>query len=197
MRPFSSWPKSGEMRFMDLVNPKISFDFLGGAFLSVFRRRKWKQNVNVLDESAVSDLRIYSHLDNTYPHVKIFAKAFANSKAFFHGKPLSVCLRGAREWAPMFPLVRSVRTLEALKEYRKNGLPYINYLRCKNYALNHFVPDFVLMFINKNSSGFVYIKPWRLIISNCLYPNFYFSILFSIGRKLKLFFYKVRSCNSD
>ena len=60
MTPVSSWPNSGEMRFMDLVNPKISFDFLGGMFLSVFRRQNWIQNVNVLDEAAVSDPRTFS-----------------------------------------------------------------------------------------------------------------------------------------
>lgn len=188
MKLWSSWPKSGEMKFMDLVDPKISFDFLGGMFLSVFRRRKWIRHVDVLEKTAVSDPRVCAHFDNTYPHVKIFANAFANSAVFFNAEPLSVCLRGAREWAPMFPLVRSVRTLEALNEYRKNGLPYIKYLLCKNYALNHFVPDFVLMLINKDHSGFVYIKPWKLIFGNCLYPNFYFSIFYSIGRKLKLFF---------
>jgi len=186
MIPVSSWPNSGEMRFMDLVNPKISFDFLGGMFLSVFRRQNWIQNVNVLDEVAVSDPRTFSHFDNTFPHVKIFSKAFANSKAFFYAKPLSVCLEGAREWAPMSPLVHSVRIVEALDEYRKNGLSYIKYLQCKNYALSNFIPHFVKMFINKEQSGFVYIKPLRLILANCLYPNFYLSVIYFFVRKLKI-----------
>lgn len=186
MAPFSSWTNSGEMRFIDLVNPKISFDFLGGMFLSVFRRRNWSLNVSVLDEAAISDSRTFSHFDNTFPHVKIFSKAFANSKAFFYAKPLSICLTGAREWAPMYPFVVSVRLVEALNEYRKNGLPYIKYLQCKNYALGNFVPDFVWMLKNKDWSGYTYIKPLRLIFSNCLYPNFYFSFINLFVVKLKL-----------
>lgn len=186
MKPFSSWPKSGEIRFMDLVNPKISFDFLGGMFLSVFRRSNWLQNINALNEAAVSDPRTFSHFDNTFPHVKIFSKAFSNSKAFFNAKPLGVCLTGAREWTPMFPLVRSVRLIEALNEYRKNGLPYIKYLQCKNAGLSYFIPDLVLMFINRECSGFVYIKPLRLALGNCLYPNFYLSFIYFFVRKLKL-----------
>jgi glycosyltransferase involved in cell wall biosynthesis len=190
----SSWPNSGEMRFMDLINPKISFDFLGGMFLSVFRRQNWIQNLNALDEAAVSDRRTFSHFDNTFPHVKIFSKAFANSRAFFNAKPLSVCLTGAREWAPMYPFVHSVRLVEALNEYRKNGLPYIKYLQCKNYALNNFVPDFVSMYINKDHSGFVYIKPLRVILGNCLYPNFYFSVINFFVRKLKFFLVNIFDC---
>lgn len=190
MASVSSWPHSGEMRFMDLINPKISFDFLGGMFLSVFRRRNWILHINALDETALSDHRTFSHFDSTFPHVKIFSRAFANSKAFFNAKPLSVCLTGAREWAPMNPLVHSVRLIEALNEYRKNGLPYIKYLKCKNYALNHFIPDFVFMFINKDRSGFAYIKPLRLIFGNCLYPNFYFSFINFFVRRLKLMLVK-------
>lgn len=188
--PFSFWSDNGVLPFMDLVNPKISFDFLGGMFLAVFRRRNWLQHVNELDESAISDPREFSHFDNTFPHVKIFAKAFAQSKAYFHAEPLSVCLTGAREWAPMYPFVHSVRLVEALYEYRKNGLPYLQYLRCKNYALNNFVPDFVSMLINKNESGFIYTNPLKLILRNCLYPNFYLSSLYYVIRKFKLFMEK-------
>lgn len=191
MIPFSSWPNSGRMEFMDLIDPNISFDFLGGMFLAVFKRKNWIQNVGVLDQTAISDLRTFSCFDTTFPHVKIFSKAFANSKAFFHAKPLSICLSGAREWAPLYPLVRSVRLVEALNEYRKNGLSLMQYVRCKNYALHYFIPDLVWMFINKNRSGFTYIKPFRLFLNNCLYPNFYLSFIYFFIRKLKLLFAKL------
>lgn len=186
MKPFSTWPHSGEMWFMDLVNPKISFDFLGGMFLSVFRRQNWIKNTDVLDEAAVSDARTFSHFDNTFPHIKIFSKAFSNSRAFFNANPLSVCLTGAREWAPMYPFVQSVRLVETLDEYRKNGLPYIRYVRCKNYALNNFIPDFVSMFIHRDHSGFAFVHPLKLLLGNCFYPNFYLSFFYFFARKLKL-----------
>lgn len=185
MSRFSSWPESGEMQFMDLVDPKISFDFLGGMFLSVFRRSKWSQNTGVLDERALADGRTFSYFDNTFPHVKIFAKAFADSKAFFLAKPLSVCLTGAREWAPMYPLVHSVRLVEALDEYRKNGLPYLRYLRCKNFALNNFIPDLVAMFVRRERSGYEYIHPVQLMLGNCLFPNVYLSFCNFLARKFK------------
>ena len=47
----------------------------------------------------------------------------------------------------MSPLVTSVRLLEALHEYRKNGLSFWRYVYCKNYALRNFIPDLINMII--------------------------------------------------
>lgn len=185
MKAFSSLTADREMKFMEMVDPRVSFDFLGGMFLSVFRRRMWISNTDALSEAAIEDDRVFSNFDNTFPHVTIFAKAFAKSKAFFHARPLIVCLTGAREWAPMYAMVRSVRLVEALNEYRKNGLPLVRYLRCKNYALRTFVPDLVYMCVNPKFSGYCYVKPFKSALSNCLYPNFYFSVVYYCLRKLK------------
>lgn len=182
MSPFSSYTKSGEMNFLDLVNPAISFDFLGGIFLAVFRRSNWINNVDVLDKAAVNDMRTFSHFDNTFPHLKIYSKAFANSNAYFHAEPLSVCLTGAREWFPLSSLVMSVRLIEALEEYKINGLSYFKYLYCKNYALKNFIPDIGSMVLNKKT-GMEYINPIKLVFNNCIYPNFYFSLIYFIFRK--------------
>jgi glycosyltransferase involved in cell wall biosynthesis len=185
MDPFSKWEKDGEIQFLDLVDPKISFDFLGGMFLAVFRREKWREAAGVLDPVAIADRRTFSAFDNTFPHVKIFAHAFAKSKAYFNAAPPSVCLTGAREWAPMYPMVRSVRLIEALQEYRRNGLPFRQYVRCKNFALRAFIPDIVYTFIHKKISGYAYINPARLVIQNCLYPGLYLSIWYYAERKLR------------
>ncbi len=197
LKPFSSWLSCGEMEFMDLVDPKISFDFLGGIFLSVFRRENWKQNVGVLDESAIKDRRVFSHFDNTFPQLKIFSRAFANSKAYFNAEPLCVCLSGVREWAPMSHLVQSVRLVEALEEYRKNGLPFIRYVVCKNFALSRFMPALVWMIINREDSGYAYINPLKLILANCLYPNFYLSTFTYLFRQVKKRWTKIGSIKSN
>lgn len=192
LETFSSYKKSGPLPFLDLINPAISFDFLGGMFLSVFRRDKWVENVNELDSKAIIDMRTFSHFDNTFPHIKIFSKAFANSTAYFNAEPLIVCLTGAREWSPMYPFVHSVRLVEALREYRKNGLGFFRYLWCRNFALNSFIPDIFSMYLYRKTSGMEYINPIKLICSNCLFPNFYFSVIYYLIRKTK-FIYGRRS----
>ena len=189
MEPFSKFSKEGELPFLRLIHPKVSFDFLGGMFLSIFRRENWLNNTKCLDRNAILDPRVFSHFDNTFPHVKIFANAFSKSTAYFNKEPLNICLTGAREWSHMSSLVMSVRLVEAVDEYRKVGLPLRQYWQCRNYALRNFIPDLVNMWLHKERSGFLYVKPFKLIFENFMYPNFYLSFFYFFGRKLKKLFH--------
>ena len=81
--------------------------------------------------------------------------------------------------------------VEALQEYRNNGLSYWQYVYCKNYALNNFVPDFVNMLLHKKSSGYTYIKPTKLLIELFLYPNFYLSFFYFIGSRIRRLFERI------
>ena len=86
------------MKFISLVNTKISFDLLGGQFLSLFRVNLWKKFSNSLSKTALNDLRVFSHLHNTFPHTLIFCQAFKKSDVYFIAKPLSINLFGNRGW---------------------------------------------------------------------------------------------------
>lgn len=175
MTTFSSYKISGRRSFISLVDPKVSFDFVGAMFLAVFRKKNWLENIDTLDRNAISDPRTFSHFDNTFPHVKIFARAFANSKAYIFSRPLTVNLSGSREWAPMSPLINIVRLIEALDEYRLNGLSFLQYQRCKNFALRTFIPDYARMILRKDESGYRYIRPLYLLLNSLLYPNAWLS----------------------
>ena len=50
---------------------------------------------------------------------------------FFNSEPLVVCLNDVREWLVFYPFIRSIVLVEALKEYKKNGLSYLNYFILK------------------------------------------------------------------
>jgi glycosyltransferase involved in cell wall biosynthesis len=181
---FSTFTQEGERPFFELVDPRVSFDFLGGMFLVVFRRANWQANVGALDATAIADMRTFSHFDNTFPHVKIFSRAFAKSRAYFRARPLCVGLTGAREWSPMYPLVHGVRLVEALAEYRRNGLPLGRYLRCRNFALNNFLPELAAICLRPARSGFAYLRWGRHVFANLLFPNVYWSMPRFVARKL-------------
>lgn len=185
MERFSKFPQSRRVPFFGLIDPKISFDFLGGMFLSVFRKENWNKNISALDDVLISDLNTFSNFDNTFPHLKIFAFAYAKSIAFFSPEPLSVTLTGLREWAPMYPMVRSVRLIQALEVYRQNGLSLLSFLRCKNFALRYIVPDMISMFLNKEKSGFKYIKLSEIILTSALFPFAYLSLPYFALRRFK------------
>ena len=184
MPRFSSWTRTGPLPFLDLVDPDVSFDFLMGMYLAVFRRERWREHVGALDPAAVADPRTFSHFDNTCPHLSIFSRAFAGSQAYFEAEPASVSLSGAREWAPMYPLVRSVRMVEALEHFRRNGLGFGRYWRCRNAALRHFLPDLAYILANGDRAGRPYVRPLALALSNMAYPNFWLSPAYYVLRKL-------------
>ena len=185
MEPFSKYKKDGELPFLQLINPKISFDFLGGMFLYTFKREHWIRNVDNLSLESINDLRTYSSFENTFPHVKIISKAFKNSKAYFNSDPLSVNLSGVREWSAMSPLVMSIRLSEGLQEYKKHGLSFTRYVVARNFSLNNFFSDYIKLVFHRKKTGGIYINPITVILHNCLYPNFYFSVIYFFTRKLK------------
>ncbi len=122
MDRFSKWNKDYEIKFLKLINPKISFDYLGGIFLSVFRRDKWMENLSCISNDQIKVENSFSDLENTFPHIKVFANSFKNSKAYFNSEPLVVCINDVREWLNSYPFIRSIILVEALKEYKKKWI---------------------------------------------------------------------------
>ena len=185
MKPFSPVTTDRTTTFFDLIDPQVSFDFLGGMFLAIFRRRLWVANTDAITPAARKDSRTFSHFENTFPHVAVFAQAFDRSRAYVRASPVLVCLTGAREWAPMYPMVRSVRLPEALDAYRRHGLPLLRYLRCRNFALRTFVPDLAYMWFHRQDSGWEHIRPLRLLLRNAVFPNSWLSVCYYATRKLR------------
>jgi glycosyltransferase involved in cell wall biosynthesis len=177
MKTFSNYPISKSLHFIKLIDPKISFDFLGGIYLCVFKKTNWNEGLKYLDLGKASDSRTFSYFENTFPHIKIFANGFKNSLAFYSKECFTVNLHGVREWSNYYPLIRCIRLPEALFEYKKNGLSSLNYYKYNNQIALDFIPNFLYMFKNKASTGFDYIHPMRLIFKNMKFINFYFSVI--------------------
>ncbi len=185
MTPFSSYTTEGVHPYLDLVDPKVSFDFMGGMFLSVFRRSLWDANTHHLDQDAITSPDTFSHFDNTFPHIRIFANAFSGSKSWFAPDPFLVCITGVREWAPMYPLIHSIRLPEALEIFREQGLSPWRYHKARNFAVNNLIPELVRMRLTGKISGYHYIKPWQVLLRNALYPSVYLSPFYFIARRLR------------
>lgn len=185
MEPFSKKLDSGKLQFFELIHPKVSFDFLGGMFLSAFRKSKWDEMVDKLDRHSLNSYKTFSHFDNTFPHIKIWANAFSKSPAYFNALPMSVCITGIREWAPMQPLVMNIRLIEALDAYSKNGMPYWRYFYCKNFALRNYFAYTLKMLLNRKIYDFN-LDLMKHYLKCAIYPNVYLSIFYLFFRKLKL-----------
>ncbi len=187
MEKFSKNDKSKILNFHDLINPKISFDYLVGLYLSVFRRKKWNENLKVLNKNDLVKPGTFSTFDNTCPHIKIFSKAFATSKAFFCADGLSVNLSGQREWSNFYPFIESIRIPETLDHYFKYGFSMRKYFLYKNHSLKNFLPSLFKIALLGKKGGLYNINIKRNLINNLIFPNFYLSIVYFIFRKIIFF----------
>lgn len=171
--------------FWEVIDPKVSWDFLIGVFLSVFEREKWLQNIKVLNDKDIRDTEPWSNFDNTCIHPKVLSTAFKDSKSYICTKPLSINLIGEREWYSLYDFIEVVRIPQLLNYYRKQGMPIIRFFICKNFSLRNFTNYFVKIFIGGKKSGLNYVNFRKDVLANILYPNIYFSILYFIIRFFK------------
>ena len=193
MKKFSNYSKSFQSNFFDLIDYKISFDFILGMFLAIFRKKIWDNNLFVINKQLIEDKNTYSNFENTAPHIMIWASGFNNSKAYFQSQPLSVNTYGVREWMDLYPFVESIRIPEVLDLYRKNGLKLNKYLYNKNFALRKLFISLFKIYFFKDIKGSKYININKHIISNLFYPSIYFSPFFFAIRKILKIILKIKN----
>ena len=185
MTPHSKVKKNKKILFFDLIDPKIPFDFLCGIYVCAFRRKKWNNNLKIIDKKLIKDKRVWSNFENTCFFIKVFCEAFNKSKTFVCATPLSVSLSGVREWVSLYEFVEIVRIPEALDYYRSKGLNFFQYIKCKNYALRNFFNFFFKIILNGKEAGLNYVNFKRHFLMNLIYPNAWFSIIYYCTRNLK------------
>ena len=171
---------SQRLKFWDLIDHNVSFDFMAGNFVNIFRRKMWMDNVHVLDKKSINDKNsILSLL-----HLKIHANAFRKSLCYFQAEPLSVNLYGVREWRSLYPLIETFKLSESLDYYRSKGLNFFKYIYCKNYTLRNFASNLTKTIIGGKATGLYFLNFNKHIFQNLLYPNVYLSIFYFIFRKI-------------
>ena len=188
---FSKIKKSKKTNFFDLINPDISWDFMLAMFLTLYRREKFVSNLKLLNKKKLNDPRVWSNIDNTAPHVKVFSHTFKDSNCYFQAKPLSVNLFGEKDWSPIYPFIMIIRIPEILDIYRKNGLPFLRYILYKNYMLKKFIPYMYYIIKNKKYSNYKFINFKKNIVNNIFYPNIYIFGFYYFIRKILNQFLKI------
>ena len=188
MKRVSQLQNNKNVKFWEIIDPKVSWEFLIGIFLSIFNRQKWEDHKNVLNYEDLKDTRPWSNFDNTCIHPKILSTAFKNSKSYISSEPLSINLIGEREWFNLYEFIEIVRIPELLDYYRKQGLGLFKYWYCKNYSLRNFLNFFFKILIRGDKAGLGYINFNKHILKNLLYPNVYMSLIYFIGRSFNKVF---------
>jgi len=168
---------NGKVPFRQLIEENITFDHLGGMYLSIFRRSMWNASADKLDQKAIKSKRLFDSHANTFPHVQIFALSFMGSDAFVSDATICYSFSDAREWRPYYPLIRSVRLLESLDLFRLQGLDEGVYHKLKSKSLRYFAEDMLrITFFKKWYWGAEYINIKALIRENIVYSGFWISV---------------------
>lgn len=166
----------------DLINAKINDVFLGSLQLEIFRREKWEKyskQIKIIGEPFFS-------LNNTYPHIVIFAHTMINCKAYYCGLPVIAAGDGARSWIGFVPLIYLTRLHDALDLYLKSGIneEQIRIARCYLLKKSGY---FILKLLADNSLPrgdfcfFNFVKKyWK-------YKDFWFSFFSPIIKKYQRF----------
>ena len=176
--------ESKKVSFWEVIDPEVSWDFLIGIFLSVFKREKWEKHKSILDSDQIKDSRYWSNTDNTLIHPKIMCSAFRDSPAYICADPLSVNLQGEREWSDLYEFIEIARLPELLDFYRSKGMSFKRYLFCKNFALRNFSNYLIKIILGGQKKGLNYINFKKHIFNNLLFPNVYFSLIRSTANKI-------------
>jgi len=179
--------KDMSVNFWDVIDKEVSWDFLIGIFLSIFKTEKWLQQVPKLDKKKIDDTGVWSTFENTCLNPILIAESCKNSKAFVCSKPLSVNLFGEREWGDMYEFIEIVRIPELIDFYRSRGLSFKKYIYCKNYSLRNFSNYFYKIYTGPDKKGKHLVDFKRHFLTNLIYPNAYFSIVTSLINKLVKF----------
>ena len=181
---FSKIKKSQKTKFFNLVNPSVSWDFMLAMFLTVYRRKKFINHLSILDKRKLNNSGVWSTIDNTAPHVKIFSHAFKDSNCYLQARPLSVNLFGEKEWSPIYPFIMIIRIPEIIDIYRQNGLPFFKYIMYKNNILKKFIPYMYYIIKNKNQSNYKFIEFRKNIFKNIFYPSIYLFGIYYVFKKI-------------
>jgi|TARA_Y100000389_G_scaffold142831_1_gene140925 glycosyltransferase involved in cell wall biosynthesis len=182
LKSISKVKSSKQVEFWEIIDPEVSWDFLIGIYLSIFKREKWNKHKSILNYQDLNDARYWSNFNNTCIHPIIMGSAFKNSKAFICAEPLSVNLSGQREWSKLYEFIEIIRLPELLDYYRNQGMSLKRYLYNKNYSLRNFSNYFFKILIRGEEYGRNYINFKKHIIPNLFYPNVYLSIIKSLFR---------------
>ena len=185
MTKLSKVKSDRKVRFWDVIDPEVSWEFLIGIFLSIFNRDKWLDGLKCINEQDIKDTNIWSNFDNTCLNAKIISTVFKNEKSFICSRPLSVNLIGEREWGSLYDFVEIVRIPELIDYYRSQGMGLLKYIYCKNYALRNFFNFFVKIIINGDKAGRNYVNFYKHFFKNLIYPYAWLSIIFFVIRTIK------------
>jgi glycosyltransferase involved in cell wall biosynthesis len=182
----SRMPKRERLNFMNLIDHRYTFDFLGGMFLSIFKTKYWERGKNKIDLELANQNNFHS-LESTFPHLCIFQEGFFDEKSIFIPNPLLLTTSSERDWALDYPFIKLVMLPEALIRYKRLGLQNTKYYLNMNSLHSNFFALYFLL-IKRSKKNFSTLRLTIFIFFRSLiFLETYISIFTSPYKLIKNF----------
>ena len=94
MEIFSNIKKNKKVMFFELINYKVSWDFLLGIFQCIYKREMFLKNLKFINKKQMFKPGDWSTFENTIFYCETYALAFKNSKSLIESKPIIVSTYG-------------------------------------------------------------------------------------------------------
>ena len=65
MEALSKMKENRRVNFWEIIDPKVSWEFLIGIFLSIFNREMWLNGLKYINQNDIKHKRLWSNFDNT------------------------------------------------------------------------------------------------------------------------------------
>ena len=75
------------VKFWDIIDPDVSWEFLIGIFLSIFNRDKWLDGLECINKKNIEDTNIWSNFDNTCLNAKVISQYLKMKKLYLLKTP--------------------------------------------------------------------------------------------------------------
>jgi hypothetical protein len=138
----------------ELIDPDVDDVFLGSVMCSVFKLSLWRNH----RPRMIATDKIYSSLEQTYPHSVILAYTMHGRPAYYIGYPCVITFWGEQEWISYVPMIVLVRLQELLDLYQQLGVARWRVERCRRFLLSYSVGALKAMLMDPKTPGREYFS---------------------------------------
>lgn len=137
--------------YIELCDPDLSFDLMGGMFLLVFDKTGFDKLEVKFRNLISNNSEIFPDLFNTFPHTCIWNELLKDSPVVHSNFPLIASMQGEREWSAYYLMIRSIRIPELLILYNHTrSLLGMNLLSPQRVLKNFWLDLLRILFLSKN-----------------------------------------------
>ena len=83
MQTTSKFKENKRANFWEVIDPKVSWEFLISIFVCIFNRKMWLEGLDCVSQEDIQDTRVWSNFDNTCFNGKVISTVLRIKKVLY------------------------------------------------------------------------------------------------------------------